>query len=633
MLICTTCQTVAKPNTAQCPHDQGELREVAELPVGALFDGYRIVRKIGVGGMGRVYEAEHISLGRRAALKVLLPRYAKDQEALRRFLSEAKVVNLIKHQNIVNIYDISTAPSGDFYFVMELLEGQDLSQFLQSNPPLDEPLALGIFTQIARALWAAHQKGVIHRDLKPANVFLVPKDDKEIAAKLLDFGLAKLQGEASKSPDKGPLLGTPHYMAPEYIRGAEPNPTTDQYAFGVMLYRALTGVRPFDGKEAIDVFRKQLNDVPKDPQLIIPQLRTELCQLIMRTLQKEPERRFPDMGEIAEALSAMVSREDVPAPQEPKPQAPKSGRVKLVVAAAVALLLGGVGYVLLSDEPPPVAPRLDEQERLRIDLELCTPEEKLQVIAAIGKTTIPGAVPLLSQLSKESDLNIRQAAIVALGTQKEQSARETLNEIWKNTKNVDVAAALLSFGDASSEVFLKAALNDPARRFNAALALTTNGIEGADKILSEALERGLLSPELSISAAAVLLPRGNPLAKKLLQEAVTRNDGSSASAAAALASFDDEDAKQWLVNRSTKSFDAALALASIGDSNAAPLLLSQASSTQEKARALFALASLAAQRPIPKEIISDAKPMQADSSSLLRCAAHLFLLAQQHNQR
>src|SRR5688572_27658377 len=103
MLICTVCQTVARPNTKSCPLDQGELREAAELPVGAIFDGYRIIRRIGVGGMGKVYEAEHLSLGRRAALKVLLPRYAKDQEALRRFLSEAKVVNLIKHQSIVNI--------------------------------------------------------------------------------------------------------------------------------------------------------------------------------------------------------------------------------------------------------------------------------------------------------------------------------------------------------------------------------------------------------------------------------------------------------------------------------------------------------------------------------------------------
>jgi serine/threonine protein kinase len=627
MLICSTCRTVLPPNTASCPKDKGPLQEVTDLPQGAIFDGYRVLRKIGVGGMGKVYEAEHLSLGRRVALKVLLPRYARDQSALRRFLSEAKVVNLIKHQNIVNIYDISTAPSGDFYFVMELLEGEDLAQFLQKNSPLSEEFFLGVFLQISRALWTAHQKGVIHRDLKPANVFLVPRDGGAVAAKLLDFGLAKLQGEGQKGPDKGPLLGTPHYMAPEYIRGAMPTPATDQYAFGVMMYRALTGVRPFEGKDSMEVFRKQLSEVPQDPQLLRPSLRKEFCQIIMRSLQKDPTQRFAHMGELIDALSALSMPTKTPA--EPVPSVPphRSRRLMLGVFVA-AMILGVAGAAVLHLATSTEATALNYRVIFSQALESTTPTEKKLAIQTLGEVSFSDSVPVLRSLLKDNDLEVRQAIILALGLQRDPAAKEELQGIWKNTKSLDVAAALLRLGDESAAAFLLASLEDPARRVNAALAFAVVGDHRGDKVLQQALERGLLSPALGLLAAESLLSFGSELGKTTLKSAVAKDDNLSTAAALALARQGDEEARQWLSARAAISFEAVLALASLGDAGALPELLRGLSLSNKKPAAVLAIAKLLSQKSITRTrgLNNALTPLLSDPVPLVRLGASLAFL-------
>lgn len=585
---------VVAPRATECPHDQGPLQEVAELPQGAVFDGYRVVRRLGVGGMGKVYEAEHLSLGRKVALKVLLPRYARDHEAIRRFLSEAKAVNLINHQNIVNIYDISTAPSGDFYFVMELLEGQDLSKFLQLKAPLPERVAVRIFGQIARALWAAHQKGIIHRDLKPANVFLISREGNDSFVKLLDFGLAKLQGEPQDN-QKGPLLGTPHYMAPEYIRGAEPSPQTDQYAFGVLMYRGLTGVRPFEGQDPMEVFKKQLNEPAKDPQLVIPTLRTELAQLVMRTLEKDPTRRFPSMGTLLESLDSLLATTQEPEEESQVKAPPRPGAKRympLLLLGLVALLAGGgwLVYSLLSGGASMEVSEKSCLGVLRASLQEAPPKEKKLALQKLGELAPKEATELLSPFLQEQDLEVRQSAILALGKTRDPAAKELLLPLSKNSKSLDVAAALFWLGEEPAKETLRAALNEPSRRINAALALAQGGDINGVGVLREALDRSLLSPSLSVEAAAALLYVGDPTGKEALLRLMKEAPEVAPEAALELAKQSEAEGLDWLVaNKNTPK--VAIALGSLGDERGWPLLWEAAQKPAQRGEAIFAIAA------------------------------------------
>jgi serine/threonine-protein kinase len=271
-----------------------------------IVGAYRIERELGHGGMGVVYAGVHQLLGRRAAVKVLLPDLSKKQELVQRFFNEAKAATAIKHPSIVEIYDFGYADDGNAFIVMELLEGETLAQRLKSGP-LAIPDAVGLARQIANALAAAHKVGIVHRDLKPDNVFLIP--DPEVAGgervKLLDFGIAKLASE-TMGPARtvtGAILGTPHYMSPEQCEGSRVvDHRTDLYSLGCLLFQMITGRLPFESEGIGGLIGMHLYVAPPTLRSRKPAASVALENVVGKLLAKPVEERYQTASSVAAAL-------------------------------------------------------------------------------------------------------------------------------------------------------------------------------------------------------------------------------------------------------------------------------------------------------------------------------------------
>jgi putative nucleotidyltransferase with HDIG domain len=297
------------------------LAESVDTLVGRVIAGHRLITELGSGGMGKVYYAEHQVIGRRAAIKVLNPEVARDQTATSRFLTEARVVNEIQHPNVVEITDIGH-DGGLHYIIMPLLEGETLGERLDRVRTLDEPATLRMARQVSAALDAAHKRGIVHRDLKPENIFLTSHPDFPDYVKVLDFGVAKLQGLPSGSPAltmAGTVVGTPFYMSPEQCRGSEQvDGRSDIYALAVVLYQALTGNPPFTSEDIMEVLIAHTSKAPTPAITINPAISPHVNTAIMRGLEKDPAARFATMLEFRDAL------ENPPRP-EPAPAAAPAG--------------------------------------------------------------------------------------------------------------------------------------------------------------------------------------------------------------------------------------------------------------------------------------------------------------------
>ncbi len=281
---------------------------------GALVSGkYRILRLVGDGGMGTVYEAQHEVLGTRVAIKVLHPELLRRSGLVERFLQEARVVAKIRSPHVVQVIDVDRTPdAGDAYIVMELLEGEALSSVIDRQRKLAASTACEYTTQILEALEAAHSLGVIHRDLKPENVFVTFVAGKPVL-KLIDFGIAKLRAEDGAPARKnltvaGVVMGTAEYMAPEQARSAgEVDARADLYAVGVMLYEMLAGVRPVNGDDArILALKVERGEVVPLVQ-VAPEVPRELAGFVHRAMAPRPELRFPTATEMRIALAAAMS--------------------------------------------------------------------------------------------------------------------------------------------------------------------------------------------------------------------------------------------------------------------------------------------------------------------------------------
>ncbi|MDP1825861.1 MAG: HDOD domain-containing protein [Archangium sp.] len=275
--------------------------------IGTSLLNYRIVRQLGAGGLGVVYEGEHPLIGRKAALKVLNPQVAGDEQMVARFLAEARAVNAIRHPNIVDVTDYGQA-NGHFVIVMELLEGETVAQRLESRPQLEEKAVIAILSQTASAVGAAHEHGIVHRDLKPENLFLTCYPDYPDFVKVLDFGIAKLLGsQPGQRTSPGLIIGTPAYMSPEQCLGEETlDHRSDVYSLGVVAWRLLAGRLPFEGN-AMQMMHGHLAGTA-------PSLRDfatvsdALDHVIKRCLARKPEERFPSMKELRLALFALGGR-------------------------------------------------------------------------------------------------------------------------------------------------------------------------------------------------------------------------------------------------------------------------------------------------------------------------------------
>ncbi len=290
---------------------------------------YEITARVGIGGMGAVYEGRQPLIGKRVAVKVLLPSLSNEKELVERFLAEARAVNEIRHRGIVDIFSFGQLePEGSHYFVMEFLEGEAFDRIIKRRAPLPIAEALSWADEMLDALDSAHSAGIIHRDIKPSNLFLVNTGRGRPYVKLLDFGIAKLgaiQGEATPQTRASVILGTPDYISPEQARGKPISPQTDLYALGCVLFEMLTGERVFRGENTLQTMWMHVEDKPPVPSSIRPDLPKELDDIILWALAKEASDRPPSAGEMRDQL-AIIRATYAPTGQFTPP--PSSGGLK-----------------------------------------------------------------------------------------------------------------------------------------------------------------------------------------------------------------------------------------------------------------------------------------------------------------
>jgi serine/threonine protein kinase len=301
---------------------RGDAIGPGDLPAGMEVGEYRVLRKIGEGGMGAVYAAVQPVIGKRVAIKVLAQHIASHPDLVRRFVDEARAVNKIGHPNIVDIFSFGWLPDGRHYFAMEFLDGHSLADRMKSQGPeegIPLPERRRLLRQICQALQAAHRQGIVHRDLKPDNIWVVELPHGESYAKLLDFGIAKLTGEqeGGNRTQTGVLMGTPAYMSPEQCKGVGVDHRTDIYALGTILYEMFAGRLPFEGSFA-ELLTHHLITVPAPPSRYAP-LPPALDRLIVSCLEKDPAQRPPSAEALWKALDAALPPDGAPLAAAPPP--------------------------------------------------------------------------------------------------------------------------------------------------------------------------------------------------------------------------------------------------------------------------------------------------------------------------
>ncbi len=370
------------------------------MPESMIVGRYRLNRVIGVGGMGSVYEATHTSLGMRVAVKTLKPALADNTITSTRFLREGVVAAKIRHPNAVSVYDV-IEERGVSYLVMEYLEGETLKDLLDREAPLTPTRAADLMLPVASAVSAAHDEGIVHRDLKPSNIILALERTGMVTPKVLDFGLSWAADEDRPAGDitrSGVVLGTLLYMAPEQVRNArQASAASDQYALAVILYQAVTGVRPFLRETQFDMMNAVVSGQHAPLRAVRPELSAELEAVIERAMHVDPSLRYPSVHAFSRALLAFASPHvqalwapvfDLPPPQvaapvsslvavtpSPAPQPPPAAEPQphdtpaswLAKSPSRAVLIGGVACVTClavglligasaSHAPPPESP-------------------------------------------------------------------------------------------------------------------------------------------------------------------------------------------------------------------------------------------------------------------------------------
>jgi eukaryotic-like serine/threonine-protein kinase len=404
--VCPTCGKTLEPNARFCPDDGTTVRADTAPPeaaaplfsrtelgsakakksskdggdddalVGALIDGrYRVDRKLGQGGVGAVYAAEHVETKRPVAVKVLHPAFAGSEEFHKRFEREARAASKLTHPSCVSVLDFGrvdrvepvTLPGaasllGTPYLVMEFVRGKPLVDELVRNEPMAPAEAVVIARGVLSALKHAHGLGIVHRDVKPANVMLVEGGGTSLVVKLLDFGLAKMSDGDSeeKLTQAGTVFGTPGYLSPEQASGKPADARSDLYALAVMLYELVVGRRPFMHADPLDVVRDHLSTPPVPPRSRGAKISDALEAAILRGLQKSPNDRFATAEEFSAALAKVpeLRAPDAEPPQAPLPPTAKKTfqidrRLAIGGAALVAAIVAVVVLALVMRKPPP----------------------------------------------------------------------------------------------------------------------------------------------------------------------------------------------------------------------------------------------------------------------------------------
>ncbi len=397
------------------------------MKIGDRVGKYLITDKLGEGGMGVVFGAQHEALGRDVAIKVLHGQFAKRADLMERFWREAEAVSSIGHPNIVAVYDFGKLDDGSMYYVMERVRGETLRQRLRREPPLPRDELAAIFVQICRALAATHERGITHRDLKPDNVLLQTQSVGPPHVKLLDYGIAKVR-EDSRDPGLtgvGAILGTPQYMAPEQVAAAQlVDGRADLYSLGAILYEVFTGQPPFVG-EPIKVMMSQMKDpvVPVETRAK-RELSTAMASLIMRSLDKQPEGRPPSALEFSieleKALGLTPSAVPIPLPPLPSTaalpgQEPAPRRRSALVAGALLAGVLAIGGGLLTYQLMEGRTKSRDPGSALIAATLAGPSDGRQLLAGlVGEAQHPPAELILPLCGDDNPEVRRLAALAAI---------------------------------------------------------------------------------------------------------------------------------------------------------------------------------------------------------------------------
>ncbi len=312
--------------------------------------GFEVLGKLGKGGMGTVLKARQVSMDRLVALKILPKKLAEDERFVQRFLREARSAARLRHPNIVQAHDVGFV-DGYYFFAMEFVDGQTLSEIVGREGPLEANRALDAMKQVASALAAAHKEGIVHRDIKPANIMI----DKDGQVRVTDFGLAKrTEGDVEVTAD-GAVVGTPAYVAPEMAKGGEADHRSDLYSLGATVFCALAGRPPFEGKNFSEIIVKQVNEPAPPLASLAPRVDRRLCHIVDRLLRKNPEARYPSATALLDDLNGLGKLQSVAAAEKgtfsfsaKQPSAPQGGEKVNVPFSAAAR---AEGRAMLAEAP------------------------------------------------------------------------------------------------------------------------------------------------------------------------------------------------------------------------------------------------------------------------------------------
>ena len=319
--LCPTCSAEYPETERFCPKDGTALRaqsaEGADLVGTVIAERYHVLKKLGEGGMGQVYLAEHVKMGRQSAVKVMHPAMLHDARAIGRFNREASNASRIDHPNVAGIYDFGETADGLVYLAMQYVDGRTLTEIVQDEGALPPLRAAEVTRQAAEGLHAAHGMGIVHRDLKPDNI-MVSRDREGLeCVKVVDFGIAKESGSGSQKVTRtGTVVGTPEYMSPEQLSGEEVDGRSDQYSLALVAFNMLTGVLPFPGESTQTSMIMRLTERPRSLADMRPDVAwpAEVQEVMSTALERDASRRYPTTRDFGRALHAAVAQMPVRAP-------------------------------------------------------------------------------------------------------------------------------------------------------------------------------------------------------------------------------------------------------------------------------------------------------------------------------
>ncbi len=511
----------------------------SELPAqeGQVIGNYRIVRLLGTGGMGVVFLAEHVSLGRKAVVKFVQERLSQADEYTARFFSEAKIAASIRHPGIVDVFDYGQDERGRGYIIMEFLDGESLRTRLARESPLSPDLAIALTTQIASAVGAAHEAGVIHRDLKPDNIFLV--EDREsphrVRAKVLDFGLAKSAAPTEKQlTHSGNFVGTPLYIAPEQARGKTVDARADIYSLGCILFEMVCGRPPFDDETVGDLIIAHASSPPPTPRSLVPTLAPALERTILRALAKAPDERHATMSAFAAALAGLAVGSDRTALARPVPAIPaapgtKRSRVPWIAAGVVTVAAAAVLVAAMTRSSSQTRPPTLQRSGDRPTVAVIDPRTEAGGAEAAWLSVALGEVVTMGLLGSET-LSVVPSVEVArmkadLGiTDTEKWSREQLAKV-----RTDLGAAYVIAGSyrvTGDKLDVDLALYDTASGRTVGKARASgapNEPSAVGALLIKDITRllGVPHDDVATPASSVILP-AHPAAARFYSEGLAR---------------------------------------------------------------------------------------------------------------